>query len=525
MGHFARECRSSSYNQQPGNPSNPSYNRHQGTQGSAHFVPTHYIQAQAPPPQIQYVPQVQYVQMPPQPQGQQPPIAAQTASTPQPAHQSFFTLGYVDWSSLPNDMSDSGHDMGAKIFDVNWSEPETSQQNFALMAFEGSTSSVVSQVSQESLKKLCSSSCIEAFALIRETNVYLNSQLNNLEHKHCKKTNELEKKLTEKTKEVSKLTNNAIDMKAQINLMVDNLGKVRQELADTKVNCATWVESCKGYQMLLNKQSASNVKFGIGYNHTEPPIDFTPKTSEEGSENVQVLTSEDKESDSSEVRTTSDDYSSDDKTSDISPAVVTSTSGVENLITTEDKNCKCKDVRKVPSNKGKSKGKAKACEVCGLFNHTTEFCRYRKGKQFNRQVKQMAQIEQGKKNFKKTFVPQNHVPIKTFSKDKTVISQQQSKSTKQNSYKYYKNTYSEVRPKPLEVSQTSEVKYLINMVQLLMTKVSGKHKNVSATAPKRKPKTKMAWVPKIGQTLFLFLFPRANPRPQWLGFPNLTNIL
>ena len=64
------------------------------------------------------------------------------------------------------------------------------------------------------------------------------------------------------------LTNNAIDLKAQINLLVENLSKVKQELADTKVNCETWVESCKGYQMLLNKQSASNVKFGIGYNHT-----------------------------------------------------------------------------------------------------------------------------------------------------------------------------------------------------------------------------------------------------------------
>ena len=81
--------------------------------------------------------------------------------------------------------------------------------------------------------------------------------------------------------------------------------------------------------MLLNKQSASNVKFDIGFNHIEPPIDFTPKTTDVGSENVQVLTSEDKESNSSEVLTTSDDCSSDDKTSDISPAVVTSTSGFE----------------------------------------------------------------------------------------------------------------------------------------------------------------------------------------------------
>ena len=44
LGHFARECRSSSYNQpMSGNQFNPSYNRNNGTQGSAHFV-----QAQAP---------------------------------------------------------------------------------------------------------------------------------------------------------------------------------------------------------------------------------------------------------------------------------------------------------------------------------------------------------------------------------------------------------------------------------------------------------------------------------------------
>ena len=105
------------------------------------------------------------------------------------------------------------------------------------MAFEASTSFVVSQVSQASLNKLCSPSCIEAFALIRETNVYLNSHVNDLEHKYSKNKSELEKRITEKAKEVSKLTNNAIDLKAQICLLVDNIGKVKQELADTKVNC------------------------------------------------------------------------------------------------------------------------------------------------------------------------------------------------------------------------------------------------------------------------------------------------
>ena len=30
--------------------------------------------------------------------------------------------------------------------------------------------------------------------------------------------------------------------------------------------------------MLLNKQTAINVKFDIGYTHTRPPIDYTPQT-------------------------------------------------------------------------------------------------------------------------------------------------------------------------------------------------------------------------------------------------------
>ena len=155
-----------------------------------------------------------------------------------------------------------------------------------------------------------------------------------------------------------------------------------------------------------------------------------------------------------------------------------------------------------------------------MFNHTTEFCRYINGKQCNKQVKQMTQMEQLKKKYKKTFVPQNHVPNKTFSKDKIVISQQQSKSTKQNSYKYYKNTYSEVKPKPSEVSQTSEVKHLINMVQLLMTKVGGKHKDVSTTVPKSKPMTKMTWVPKIGQTKTVFIpIPKSKPKTKMAWVP------
>src|ERR1044071_5467286 len=169
------------------------------------------------------------------------------------------------------------------MFDINWGEPDNGRKNFALMAFEGCTSkSALSQVSKESLTKLCSTSCKESFALIRETNVHLQGKASDTERKFTQMKCDLERKLAAKTKEVSKLTNNAIETQAPLKIMIDDLGNVRKELVDTKVTCEKWVESCKDYQLLLNKQSASNVRFGIGYNHTKTPIDFSPKTTEDG---------------------------------------------------------------------------------------------------------------------------------------------------------------------------------------------------------------------------------------------------
>ena len=67
-------------------------------------------------------------------------------------------------------------------------------------------------------------------------------------------------------------------MQAQFDLISEKYNSCKIELENTKVNCEKWVQSCTGFQMLLNKQSASNVKFGIGYNHTCPPADYTPKS-------------------------------------------------------------------------------------------------------------------------------------------------------------------------------------------------------------------------------------------------------
>ena len=53
-----------------------------------------------------------------------------------------------------------------------------------------------------------------------------------------------------------------------------------------------------------------------------------------------------------------------------------------------------------------------------------------------------------------------------------------------------------------------------------MTKVSGKHKNVSTTAPKSKPKTRMAWVPKIGQTKTVSIpVPKSKPKTTMAWVP------
>src|ERR1044071_3365679 len=103
------------------------------------------------------------------------------------------------------------------------------------MGFEGCTSkSALSQVSKESLLKLCSTSCKESFALIRETNVHLHGKENDSERKYTQIKCDLERKLAAKSKEISKLINNAIETQAQIKIILEDLGNVRKELADTK---------------------------------------------------------------------------------------------------------------------------------------------------------------------------------------------------------------------------------------------------------------------------------------------------
>ena len=114
LGHFARECRSQttgpiithpSTNPRPQQQNTVHYTQYAPAAhvNTAHYaatpVPVHYVQTS--------VPQIQYVQAP-IPQAQVQPAAPQTTAPTmtQPDQQSFFTQGFVDWSSMPDELGD-----------------------------------------------------------------------------------------------------------------------------------------------------------------------------------------------------------------------------------------------------------------------------------------------------------------------------------------------------------------------------------------------------------------------------------
>ncbi|KAJ0828003.1 putative transcription factor interactor and regulator CCHC(Zn) family [Helianthus annuus] len=113
LGHFARECRSQTTGPIITHPSSNPRPQNQGTVHYAQYAPAaqvntaHYAAAPVPVHYVQTtVPQIQYVQTP-VPQAQVQPAPQTTApAAVQPDQQSFFTQGFVDWSSMPEDLSD-----------------------------------------------------------------------------------------------------------------------------------------------------------------------------------------------------------------------------------------------------------------------------------------------------------------------------------------------------------------------------------------------------------------------------------
>ncbi|KAD4177966.1 hypothetical protein E3N88_26557 [Mikania micrantha] len=519
LGHFARECKSTGPSSSAPFvtfPNNNTPNKGQQSSGTSQqqFYPAHFV-PQSPMPYPYpcfYMPQPTHTPalIPSQSHALPDPSKSQTNQQPQQQqHQSFFTPGVADWSSLPDDLSDFNMQLYSEAGPHGGDNPFG---NLALMAIDStdtsSSTSSTSQVSSESKAKLCSESCISAFASIRETNVELINEKLDLERVMTKNKNEFEKVLNEKESEIYKLKCQLSDEKARVEVMLVKHNDLKQTLAATQVECEKWVESCKGFELLLNKQTTSNVRFGIGYNHTAPPVDYSPKNlnCESEGDSVYQSTKSSEQSDAeesfgsessackSEYETVeietysysigctnviqgetcqdsvlieidsdenvsnelnlklieSDGHGTGEKDARLlisqshSSAVVekadnattanekyvdrqvlknnssgvVNTSAVVNLSTKTDvpnvlknKNLVSKSSVLVDTYKGKQK--RVPCEICRLFNHSSDECWYRKGSKFNKIKHKNKNLLKMKNEFSSKFVPESSVVSKS----------------------------------------------------------------------------------------------------------------
>lgn len=312
MGHFARECRSQNGTPMITYPNlRPQTNTYQtipvpNVQNYAHFaqtqttVPVHYVQTT--------VPQYHYVQTPVT-QAQVLMTAAPPSAPTETSQQSFFTQGFIDWSSLPDEITDDNIALVAnsennfcfmaletiveetdsegvvsmsenvtngvvdevvsveesEVEVVNLSDPWGSddcdcQCNCALMA--------AAKVSPQILNDLCSDKCIVAFAKIKEVNENFRKKILEDKIQFEKLTKELKSKITEKESEISSLKHEASITKDQLQTMITKYHSCKKKLESTQVECQKWVESSKGFEMIVNQQSKSHVKFGFGFQET-----------------------------------------------------------------------------------------------------------------------------------------------------------------------------------------------------------------------------------------------------------------
>ncbi|KAD7477200.1 hypothetical protein E3N88_00336 [Mikania micrantha] len=613
LGHFARECKSTGSNSAAPFVTFPSNNpSSKGPQSSGtsqqQFYPAHFVQQNPMPypypcfymPQPTHTPALIPSQSPALPDTSKSQTNQQSQ---QQQHQSFFTPGVVDWSSLPDDLSDFNMQPYSENGPHGGDNPFG---NLALMAIDSTDnscqSSSTSQVSSESKAKLCSESCISAFASIREINVELINEKFELEKAVAKNKTEFEKALNEKESDIYKLKCLLSDEKARVEVMLVKHNDLKQTLAATQVECARWVESCKGFELLLNKQTASNVKFGIGYNHTAPPTDYTPKNlncESEGDSVYQSTKSSEKsdaeesfESDSSACKSESetidietysyslgctnviqDETCQDSVLIEINPdekvsnelnlklvksdghgtgekdarllisqnhssvvvekadgtttdkwkrvdrqvlkntsSEVVSTSAVINLSTNTDvpnvlknKNSVSKSSVLVDNHKGKQK--RVPCEICRLFNHSTDDCWYRKGSKFNKIKHKNKNLLKMKTEFRSKFVPESSVSSKTgntshgtesnkFKKGKEVVPDSKKQHLKNSSSVKETKVFKPKNPKSGQ-NVSNEIKILTqnhNQLMLMMQQLLGRVNLAEASVdsfPKKKSKSKV----------------------------------
>ncbi|MFS7996059.1 hypothetical protein Hanom_Chr12g01125391 [Helianthus anomalus] len=119
------------------------------------------------------------------------------------------------------------------------------------------------KVSPQVLKDLCSDKCIIAFVNINEMNENVRNKILDDEIQFEKLAKELKSKLFEKGSEISSLKHESSITKDQLQTMIEKYHSCKKELESTQITCEKWVESCKGYELMLEKQIKTNVKLGI----------------------------------------------------------------------------------------------------------------------------------------------------------------------------------------------------------------------------------------------------------------------
>ncbi|KAD3640062.1 hypothetical protein E3N88_29285 [Mikania micrantha] len=191
---------------------------------------------------------------------------------------------------------------------------------------------------------------------------------------------------------------------------------------------------------------------------------------------------------------------------------VVSTSAVINLSTNTDvsnvlknKNSVSKSSVLVDNHKGKQK--RVPCEICRLFNHSTDDCWYRKGSQFNKIKHKNKNLLKMKTEFRSKFVPESSVSSKTgntshgtesnkFKKGKEVVPDSKKQHLKNSSSVKETKVLKPKNPKSGQ-NVSNEIKILTqnhNQLMLMMQQLLGRVNLAEASVdsfPKKKSKSKV----------------------------------
>ncbi|MFS8019863.1 hypothetical protein Hanom_Chr15g01408681 [Helianthus anomalus] len=108
-----------------------------------------------------------------------------------------------------------------------------------------------------------------------KVNENLRNKILNDEVQFEKTFKELKTKLFEKENEINRLKHDSSITKDQLQTMVEKYQSCKKELESTQITCEKWVESCKGYELMLEKQIKSNVKFSNGFRKNDQTSENT----------------------------------------------------------------------------------------------------------------------------------------------------------------------------------------------------------------------------------------------------------